>query len=341
MTHRTVSTLVLALLLGVAVPARAEDVPISPDARAHFAAGVNLLQDPDGAKYEEAYGEFKAAYQISPSWKILGNLGIAAFKLERDGEALAAFEKYLAEGGQEIDAEERAQFERDAQTLRASMVRLKVSSDPPGAVISDERQPQSGNAVRNRYAASNAPAELGVRAGHHRFTASLAGRPDVVWEVDLQPGQTVEHVFTFEAPQASPPASSSSGAESADVGPPAAGGNTLRTLSYVALGVGVVGLGAGTLFAVQAKGKYDDANEFCPSFPCNLTRDQADAREDLIDDGDGKKTLSIVGFAVGGVGLATGATLFLLSGRKSEAAAKGFHVTPVVGINSFGVTGGF
>jgi hypothetical protein len=105
--------------------------------------------------------------------------------------------------------------------------------------------------------------------------------------------------------------------------------------------VGVVGLGAGTLFAVQAKGKYDDANEFCPSFPCDLTRSQADEREDLIDDGDGKKTLSIVGFAVGGVGLAAGATLFFLSGRKSEQPATGFHVAPLVGINTLGVTGGF
>jgi hypothetical protein len=191
--------------------------------------------------------------------------------------------------------------------------------------------------VRNRYSALNAPAEIGVRAGHHRFIASLPGRPDVVWEVDLEPGQTIEHVFTFEA---GAPASSSSGTK-VDAGVPDGGGNTLRTLSYVALGVGVVGLGAGTLFAVQAKGKYDDANDFCPSFPCDLTRSQAKEREDLIDDGDGKKTLSIVGFAVGGVGLAAGATLFFLSGRKSEAAAQGFHVTPVVGINSFGLTGGF
>jgi tetratricopeptide (TPR) repeat protein len=152
MKERTLSTIALAALVCLAAPAHAEEVPISPDARAHFAAGVNLLQDPDGARYEEAYAEFKTAYQISPSWKILGNLGIAAFKLERDGEALAAFEKYLAEGAQEIDAEERAQFERDVTTLRASLVRLNLSSDPPGAVISDERHPKraawSGIATR-------------------------------------------------------------------------------------------------------------------------------------------------------------------------------------------------
>jgi hypothetical protein len=81
MTPRPLSALVFALLLGVALPARAEEVPISADARSHFTAGVNLLQDPDGAKYEAAYGEFKAAYQISPSWKILGNVAVAAWSI--------------------------------------------------------------------------------------------------------------------------------------------------------------------------------------------------------------------------------------------------------------------
>ncbi len=57
-------------------------MPINDEARNHFNAGVNLIQDPDGPRYEEAYREFKAAYAAAPSWKILGNLGIAAMKLE-------------------------------------------------------------------------------------------------------------------------------------------------------------------------------------------------------------------------------------------------------------------
>src|SRR6266481_4578482 len=72
----------------LAAPAFAADPPVTPEARTHFAAGVNLLRDPDGARYEEAYREFKAAYAASPSYKILGNLGLCAMKLERDGEAI-------------------------------------------------------------------------------------------------------------------------------------------------------------------------------------------------------------------------------------------------------------
>ena len=73
----------------------AADVPITDEARGHFTSGVNLLKDPDGARYEDAYREFKAAYAAAASYKILGNLGLCALKLERDGEAIDAYEEYL------------------------------------------------------------------------------------------------------------------------------------------------------------------------------------------------------------------------------------------------------
>ncbi len=336
----------LGLLLWSLSPAAlAADVPISEEARAHFKAGVNLLEDPDGARNEEAYREFKAAYQASPSWKILGNLGICAYRLERDGEALTAFEKYLQEGKKEIDAAERAQVERDAQTVRAGIVRVSLASEPAGATVLDERIPNSGGSIRNPYPALSAPTELGVRAGRHRFVASLPGRPDSVWEVDLEPGQKSQHTFVFAPPVAGPtPAAappSPPPPSDSTVALDTSGGNSLRTWSYVSVGVGVVGLGVGTGFALGAKSNHDEANEFCPSFPCPLTQAQANVRNDLKSDGDSKKTLSIVGFALGGVGLATGVTLFVLSGRQKEPPTTGTWVRPLVGLGSVGVVGGF
>jgi len=40
-----------------------------------FAVGVALLQDPEGAKYEEAAAQFHRAYELTKSWKVLGTSG--------------------------------------------------------------------------------------------------------------------------------------------------------------------------------------------------------------------------------------------------------------------------
>lgn len=338
------------LVCFVSANALAADVVINDDARAHFTAGVNLLQDPDGARYEEAYVEFKTAYAASPSWKILGNLGISAMKLERDGEAIDAYKKYLSEGGKQIEAGERAQFQRDLATLEAGVVRLTLDSDPPGARIEDERFPASGNAIRNEYAVSG-PTQIGVRAGRHRFTAKLAGHADMVWEVALSPRQQESHTFKLTetvapTPVVTPPLAPAPLPATAAVDTSSAKGNGMRIGAYVALGVGVVGLGAGTIFGLSAKNKYAEANDITndhencpPSGPCELPAPLFDQREQLGKDGDSAKTLSLVGFIVGGVGVATGVTLFVLSNKKEQPAAA--KVEPYLGIGHLGVRGSF
>src|SRR4051794_36501980 len=114
-TH--LALLVCSMLVSLANGANAQE--ITPEARRHFKAGVNQLQDPDGARYEDAYREFKAAYAASSSPKILGNLGLCAMKLERDGEAIDAYSRYLREVS-DTDADERAQIMQDLQTLSVS-----------------------------------------------------------------------------------------------------------------------------------------------------------------------------------------------------------------------------
>jgi hypothetical protein len=339
------------LVLSIAGPALAADVVINDEARAHFTAGVNLLQDPDGARYEEAYREFKAAYAASPSWKILGNLGISAMKLERDGEAIESYKKYLTEGGKQVEADERAQFQRDLATLEAGVVRLTLDSDPPGATVEDERFPASGNAIRNSYVL-NGPAQIGVRAGRHRFTAKLAGRADAVWEIELSPKQQQSYTFKLAEPTTAAPAPAPAPVASPE--PPAnvavdsssvKGSSGLRIGSYVSLGVGVAGIAVGTVFGLKAKSKYNQANDItdreCPGGgDCMPVGSVYDEWQQLGDDADSAKTLSLVGFIVGGVGVATGVTLFVLSsGKKDEPAAA--KVEPYLGLGALGVRGSF
>jgi hypothetical protein len=338
-------------LLAVALlaPPAAAEAPITEEARKHFTAGVAHMQDPDGARYAEAYQEFLAAYAASPSWKILGNLGIAAMKLERDGEAVEAYAKYLQEGGEQIDPAEREQITRDMNTLKASLATLSIESAPLGAMIIDERVPATGNAIVNRYGPLDGPITLGVKAGKHRLTADLEGYDRAVWEVDLQPGS--KQNYSFQLQKSVPKTGGDSGGGVTVNGAPVdRPSSPLRIAAYASLGVGVVGLAGGTYFALSAKSKNDEAKDLCGGdlASCKLDAGSLEANKvsDLNDQSGSNKTLGIVGFAVGGVGVAAGVTLFILSSASSKKSASSLHqpaprIVPWIGYNSAGVVGQF
>ena len=255
-------------MLTVSTPAFADEVEITDEARQHFKAGVNFMQDPDGARYEEAYREFKAAYKAAPSWKILGNLGIAAMKLERDGEAIDAMQRYLEQGGAELPAEERAQFERDISTLKASVVRVILTSVPPGVVVTDERHPVQGAPITNRYVIETGQLELGIRAGHHRMVARLQGYEDQIWEFDAASGSDLTHAFEMKVPaqvDAQAPGTTAALTPGAvDVGASPAMERPTPTGVYIGLAAtGAFTLGAAVtgVLALGKKGDFDDAND--------------------------------------------------------------------------------
>ncbi len=250
---KVASGALVVLTLGLSTSrARAADVAISEEARTHFAAGVALLQDPKAPRYEEAYREFKAAYAASPSYKILGNLGLCAMKIERDAEAIDAYEKYLKEAGPELTQPERDQAARDLLTLKAGVVTVTVSSDPPGASIEDVRTPIEGNDVRNAYGQATNALTLGLRRGHHVITARLDGYLDQRWEFEASGTTLPPHVFTMVKPAlpAAPVETTAS--------------RPLPTAAWVSGGVTLGLATAGVVFgiaALQAHSDYNAAND--------------------------------------------------------------------------------
>lgn len=233
--------------------------PISEQAKRHFSAGVALLQDPEGEKVEEAYRQFKTAYDISGSPKILGNMGFCAMRLERDGEAIDAYSRYLREVS-DIDPDERAQIVRDLQTLSVGVARVTLTVNVPGAMVLDERVPVRGPHVTNSYGPLKAPIEIGIRPGHHIITAKVPGYEDATWEVEAYAGAKDQHAFALKE-RAAPTAGPRREEKPSVAGP------------IILLSTGAAMLGAGAITGVIALNKTNDIADRCPNDVCPRTFD--------------------------------------------------------------------
>jgi hypothetical protein len=91
-----------------------------------------------------------------------------------------------------------------------------------------------------------------------------------------------------------------------DTGASGSGANGMRIASYGALGLGVVGVGLGTVFIIQAGSTQKEADDLCPSEPCDPARKPEIDKKD--DDAASQRTLALVGYGVGGVARSAGIT---------------------------------
>jgi len=229
------------------------------EAREHFTAGVNLLQDPAHPRYDEAYIEFKQAYALKASPTILGNMALCALKLERDAEAIDLYTRYLAESPG-LDPQERTQVERDLSTLRAGLAKITVSSRPDGAIIHDTRMPAQGERITNVYGPISGQTELGIRRGHHLIKAHFPGGTEQSWEIDVNGGEA--HVFEKPVEPEAPPVVPEPTPD--QTRPEQKADRPLTKPIYVS-GFVTIGLGAATLvtgiLALDAHSRYGKAND--------------------------------------------------------------------------------
>lgn len=166
-------------------PAAAETVDPMEEARLRYERGLALY---GGAEYVLALVEFERAYQLSPNYRVLYNIGQVRIQLGRYARAYESLTQYLKQGGDAVDAERRAAVQKDIDMLSERIAKLTVRTNEPGANISLD-----GVVI----AVSPLSAPLIVDAGEHtigvrkvgfydRFQAvTLAGRDAVALELDL------------------------------------------------------------------------------------------------------------------------------------------------------------
>lgn len=104
----------------------------------------------------------------------------------------------------------------------------------------------------------------------------------------------------------------------------------LKLVGLVTAGLGVVGLGVGTVFALSAMGDKNDSH--CVNNVCS-----SDANAQKLKDAGSAASMSTIFFIAGGVLAAGGITLFAV------APSSSVKVAPAVGLGSAGLTvqGGF
>ncbi|HEX9619453.1 MAG TPA: hypothetical protein VF989_04925 [Polyangiaceae bacterium] len=318
------------VLFGDPRPAGAQQV--SEEAKRLFKNGVELLQS-DPPNYQDAYYQFKLAYEASSSWKVLGNLGLCAFKLERDGEALDYYTRYLEEGGGAVARDEREALERELLVINGNSTVVSLTSTAPDAELVDTR---AGTSVPPQsYSFSDGKLELRLRAGNHSLRARDSAGKELERQVVLSPGKPVSHDFDFDAePEAAPsemdePAGAAGG--TTDTGGSSGGG--LRTVGYVTAGIGAAVLVAGGITGLLAKGKESSALEQCMGNVC------AGAAEEDFDSAASMASVTNILLIGGGVAAAAGVSMILFGGpsSSSEAAPRSVNVVPIVAANGGGI----
>jgi hypothetical protein len=326
---------------------------VSDVERAGARAAANQGADAfDQGKWAEAVELFGRAEALVHSPIHLSYIARAQLKLGHWVEAYELFNRIKREPLEApvstAAANAVADANRQLSTLDAQLpyITLEVKGvDTQGVTVT-----MDGTTVPSALIGVSHP----VNPGPHKFRASSATQTSSEETVDVKPAarQTVELVLApnaAAAPPVAPVAAAAATPAAAPATPPpepasSSSGSGLRAGGYVALGVGVVGVGLGTVFLLSAHSKQKDADaafDACGGKSCSgADRAGVDSLDSKVAT---SKTLSLTSFIVGGAALATGATLLVLSGKqKSEPTAQvAPRLQPWVGYRSLGLSGTF
>ena len=246
---RVTSVGALALVAMFTHPAFAGD-PSEEAARKHFMAGVAYLQIKK-ASATRSLRRVQSRFRSFPLPQGPRERRPVPMKLERDGEAIAAYTRYLAEVP-DIDPDERAQIVRDVETLNASAVRVSMSVHQKGATLYDTRFPVRGANISNVYTPVIGKNQYAIRPGHHVITLKIEGRDRAAWEVTAPAGATLEHDFVIQPDVPVPTAAPRSTIRDATRGHRGGGGDRA----------------AGTVVGLVALGKVHQLEGICPNDAC-------------------------------------------------------------------------
>jgi tetratricopeptide (TPR) repeat protein len=272
------------------------------EARQRYQEGAAAFK---AGRYKDAIDLFMDARRIAPKPAFSYNIGLAYEHLGDAPNALKWYRDYLR---QMPDAPDRGEVEpriRDAENRLAQrgVQQVTVLSTPEGATVTLDDRPMGVT-----------PWTGELSPGSHRLTLQLRGYEDASTKFDLLGDQAIDVTLELslaandavgpaaaaEAP--APEATSELGDDAGTVPAEKEESAGVSAVTWVALGVGVVGLGASGVLEMMRRGAVSEAE----SAPTQL------AGKDKLDEARSLETPARIALGVGAASLIVGSVLLYL-----------------------------
>jgi hypothetical protein len=298
-----------------------------PAAEAAFRKGKDLLA---AGKVADACASFEQSQKLDPQLGTEYNLALCNERLGKLASAWAAFSELSA---RDTNARRKADAAKRARALEPRLTRMLLApAEPvPGLVIT-----QDGADVTVLVGVASP-----VDPGTYQFSARAPGYRTWTQPVAVGgEGKTVKvDIPVLDTDPTAPPSAPADPAQPRPATPivddAAPGRGSSRR--WIGLGVGaggVVSVGVGLVFGLQARSLNSDAEDLCGGSTSSCNPDRLDEASDKVDDAKGKGMIANVAVGVGLVAVGAGLYLYLTapSGEDERAAA----LTPVIGDDQLG-----
>ena len=316
--HAAIGTGVCLSIAATASAAGGVDDASRGTARKLGYAGVEAYQAGD---YRTAHEKLEKAYAVLH----VPSLGLwSARALVKLGKLVEGSERYtqvsqlaLAAGGNEAvqkRAVADAESELAALTPKIPSVTVQIEGAPPAEV-----QVQiDGVPIAQELLGEARP----INPGQHKIEGQRGSEQAIV-ELVLAESEQKPALLRFKAAVVTTPPTGGALAATSDPSSdsPSGGLGRQRTLALIAGGVGVVGIGVGTIFGIKSKSNHDEAAKYCNGSECTDERGVSAGT-----DAHAAGNVSTVAMIIGGVGLAGAAVLWFTAPKPSETASARFGV---------------
>ena len=291
-------------------------------AETFFRAGRALIAN---GQIAEACEKFAESQRLDPAPGTLLNLGLCH---EREGKTASAWAELTEVAEQPGDDPNRGAFARTrAAEIEKRLSYVRVTVEAPAAA-------QTLFLDGKELGRTGWGTGLPVDPGDHVVEAKAAGFAPWKTTVHVASGMGTLSIAVprLNAEQVAP--ANHESPKNSPVVPPKESPRATPVAAWVSLGVGVVGLGIGSVFGIQTLSSKSDADALCPTNRC-----ASDARvRELDSSARSSATISTVAFVVGAAGVGLG-TVWLLLGRAPKSSTVAWALTPTP--QSLSVRGAF